>query len=449
MATGDAKYITEVSLSGSTYWLISAEGGTGWYVPNDALSVSTSFTGTTTNGSAVVTSVSSTDGLYIGQLLSGTGIASGARILTIDSGTQITMTLNATASGSVTITRQHMAKIIDADFPSTATGPFVELDGYVFIGTSTGRIYNSDLNSITAWTSTNWIAVNMEADASIALSKAKNQIVAIGRNHIEFFYNAGNPSGSPLGRTEQAVIPIGSYSTDNIVRFRDKTFFIGQDSGYENAGVWMLSGFEVNRLSTIPLTRMLSQNSATLNADTIVLSAFEHQGKQFVYFGMGDSSNLKADYLYCLESKEWVEAGYPYLMKFSEGLNAIALNSTSGIVYSADPLTPTYRDVGSASYTATIQTSSVDWDTSLRKTDRDIVLVCDQQTSGTATLETNDNDYDSSSWVTRGTFDLTQHRPKIPRGGSYKGRRAYRITHSANTPFRCEALEIEVDVGST
>jgi hypothetical protein len=105
------------------------------------------------------------------------------------------------------------------------------------------------------------------------------------------------------------------------------------------------------------LTRMLSQNVAGLNAENIYLSAYEHQGKTFVYFGMGNSSNLVADYIYCLESGEWVEAGYPYLMKFSEGLNAIALNSTSGIIYSADPLTPTYQDVGSASYTARIQTS--------------------------------------------------------------------------------------------
>jgi hypothetical protein len=444
MATGDAKYITEVSLSGSTYWLISAEGGTGWYVPNDALSISTSFTGTTTNGSAVVTSVSSTSGLYIGQLLSGTGIASGARILTIDSGTQITMTANATASGSVTITREHMAKIIDADFPSTATGPFVELDGYVFIGTSTGRIYNSDLNSITAWTSTNWIAVNMEADASVALSKAKNQIVAIGRNHIEFFYNAGNPSGSPLGRTEQAMIPIGSYSTDNIVRFRDKTFFIGQDSGYENAGVWMLSGFEVKRLSTIPLTRMLSQNSASLNADTIVLSAFEHQGKTFVYFGMGNSSNLIADYLYCMESGEWVEAGYPYLMKFSEGLNAIALNSTSGIIYSADPLTPTYQDVGSASYTATIQTSLWDGGTDHRKFINKIRLVGDTQASGTASISWSDDDY--ANYNTARTVDMTKMDKSLHGCGSCR-RRSFKIQHSANTAWRVEALEIEFEEG--
>jgi hypothetical protein len=247
-----------------------------------------------------------------------------------------------------------------------------------------------------------------------------------------------------LGRTEQAMIPIGSYSTDNIVRFRDKTFFIGQDSGYENAGVWMLSGFEVKRLSTIPLTRMLSQNSASLNADTIVLSAFEHQGKQFVYFGMGNSSNLIADYLYCIESGEWVEAGYPYLMRFSEGLNAIALNSTSGIIYSADPLTPTYQDVGSASYTATIQTSLWDGGTDHRKFINKIRLVGDIQASGTASISWSDNDY--SSYNTARTVDMTKMDKSLHGCGSCR-RRSFKIQHSANTPFRVEAIEIEYDEG--
>jgi hypothetical protein len=446
MATGDAKYITEVSLSGSTYWLISAEGGTGWYIPNDALSVALTFTGTTTNGSAIVTSVSSTSGLYIGQLLTGTGIASGSRIQSIDSSSQITMTINATASGSVTITRTHMAKIIDADFPSTATGAFVELDGYIFIGTSTGRIYNSDLNSITSWGSLSWIAVNMQADGAVALAKFKNQIVAFGRNHIEFFYNAGNPSGSPLGRTEQAMIRIGSYNTDNIVMFRDKIFFIGQDTGYENSGVWMLDGFTPQRLSSIPLTRMLSQNNVTLNAEQIHLSAFEHQGKQFVYFGMGNASNLIADYLYCLESKEWVEAGYPYLMKFSEGLNAIAINSTSGIIYAADPLTPTYQDVGSASYTARIQTSLWDGGTNNRKFIKKIKLIADTQASGTASISWSDDDY--ANYNTARTVDMTSMFKEVSGCGSCR-RRSFKVEHSANTPFRAEALEIEYEEGDS
>src|SRR5690349_11468157 len=98
MAAGDARYITEVYLSGEIYWLISAEGS-GWYIPNTALSQSLTFTADTTNGDATLSNVSSFSGLYIGQALTGSGIASGARILSLNSGAStLEMTENATAT---------------------------------------------------------------------------------------------------------------------------------------------------------------------------------------------------------------------------------------------------------------------------------------------------------------------------------------------------------------
>lgn len=68
-------------------------------------------TGTTTNGSAVITGLSDTYGMAVGDEVSGTGIPAGAKILTIDSPTQITMTANATADGSVTVTIKQPASL--------------------------------------------------------------------------------------------------------------------------------------------------------------------------------------------------------------------------------------------------------------------------------------------------------------------------------------------------
>lgn len=59
--------------------------------------------GTTTNLSAVVTGLTDTSWMYEGMKIEGTGIPSGTSILTIDSGTQITMDANATASATVPI----------------------------------------------------------------------------------------------------------------------------------------------------------------------------------------------------------------------------------------------------------------------------------------------------------------------------------------------------------
>ncbi len=62
------------------------------------------FTGTLLNNSATVTGIGSTAGLFAGQSITGTGIPYGTTIQAIDSSTSITLSANATVSGSETLT---------------------------------------------------------------------------------------------------------------------------------------------------------------------------------------------------------------------------------------------------------------------------------------------------------------------------------------------------------
>lgn len=64
------------------------------------------LTGTLTTGSPVVTTISSTSRLRVGYKVSGIGISAGTTILSINSATQITLSANATASGSQTLAFQ-------------------------------------------------------------------------------------------------------------------------------------------------------------------------------------------------------------------------------------------------------------------------------------------------------------------------------------------------------
>lgn len=64
------------------------------------MSISTS--GTRSNGSPTVTSIPNTSTFKVGYFVFGTGITSGTTVLTIDSGTQITLSANATSGGSST-----------------------------------------------------------------------------------------------------------------------------------------------------------------------------------------------------------------------------------------------------------------------------------------------------------------------------------------------------------
>lgn len=62
-------------------------------------------TGNTTSGSAVVTAVSSTSSLSVGDAVTAAGIPAGAAILSVDSASQVTLDVNATATATgVTLT---------------------------------------------------------------------------------------------------------------------------------------------------------------------------------------------------------------------------------------------------------------------------------------------------------------------------------------------------------
>lgn len=60
--------------------------------------------GTTSIGSAIVTGLSTTADLYMSLSVTGTGIGASSRIKSVDSATQVTLTVNATANGTNTLT---------------------------------------------------------------------------------------------------------------------------------------------------------------------------------------------------------------------------------------------------------------------------------------------------------------------------------------------------------
>lgn len=74
--------------------------------PYDALFRKTTLrqTGTTTSGQPQVTGLADTSAMAIGMPVCGTGIATNSVINSVDSGTQVTLSLNATGSASVTVT---------------------------------------------------------------------------------------------------------------------------------------------------------------------------------------------------------------------------------------------------------------------------------------------------------------------------------------------------------
>ena len=482
--TGRALHFTETLISAVAHVMIRSSDGTGWYYVDGAKDVLTYSVTTHTN--TIVDGIASTAGMYSGQEVSGTGIVAGTKISSVTSSVAIVLDTATTGTATVTLTKTPIAKIISANFVATGTfiSAFVEMDGFLFYSTDDGNLRNSDINSVTAYTSTAVVAPNMAPDPPRAVARHKNMVIVLGSSSKEVFYNQGSYP-SPLLRSPQFFDRIGVLDQRSVTTIENDIYFVSSPTAGD-IGIYRIRGMESVRVSTPVIDRILGSISAT---GVVYASSFRLAGYQYAAFSMSLATDTAGDIL-LLESGDNIlletadsmltetttgqTAAFARMMVYNAGLNIwsewdsveatfiVGIGSTSsnqilatsrlvtdGKIYTINPVAngELYQDDGSA-FTTEIRTARIDHGTSKRKYVTEIRLVCDRQSSGTVTLEKNDNDFASADWVTLGTFDLTSMSPVITRCGSYLSGRAYRLTHSANSPFRAEALEIVYTIGT-
>ncbi len=340
-------------------------------------------------------------------------------------------------------------KITDADYPGnasrTTTGPLVHLDGYAFQMDTTGRIYNSDLNSVTAWTAAAYITANSVPDVGVAAWRHRSNIIGFCKTHLDVFRNAGNPAGSILSRVDEMSQLIGCASADAICSVRDSVYFAGTTDG-ANLAIYSFNSGQVQKVSTSEIESAL----AIAGPGACSLTSLGIYGRHFVVVMASTST-----YAYCVEEQVWIELlgqGSPWYK--AAGLQAgtsivnytISKNITSGKVYVLNPAAMVYRDDGNV-YTATVQTGKWDGGNSGKKTAKRIAVVGDQQIAASSLgVSWFDDDYQTPLGAR--TVDLADPYPNLTRCGRFR-RRAFILSHSANTPMRLEALDIELEAGAT
>lgn len=340
-----------------------------------------------------------------------------------------------------------LTKIADADFPGnagkTVVGTFAHMDGYAFIMTADGLIYNSDLNSITAWTASNFLSANEYPDKGVGLIRHKNTIVAFGAESFEVYQNAGNAAGSPLSRVTGAAQLIGCVSADAIVNVKDTVYFAGSTK-QGNISIYAYDGGKAVPVSAPEINSRLTLAGSA----NVTMTSASFYGRHFVV-----CQAYNTTFVYCIEERDWHEwsSTVPLWYKSDAVMSGstmvcyfVSNVSTSGKVFVFNPASTTYQDNGSA-FTATIQTSKLDFGTSNRKTWGRLTIIGDQTTS-TSDLSVTWSDDDYQNYATVRTVDLSASRPNLTRCGSSR-RRSWLLSHFANTSMRLEALENEVEEG--
>ena len=157
-----------------------------------------------------------------------------------------------------------VTEITDTDFPPKDT-PSVGithggavLDTYLFVLDEDGEIHHCDSNDATAWNALSFLGADREPDGGVYLGKHHDNIVAIGVSTIEFFYNAGNATGSVLNRREDISYNIGCVDGQSVWEEGDRMFFLGTNySG--GLAVYMLQGFQLKKVSNSTVDSFLTQ----------------------------------------------------------------------------------------------------------------------------------------------------------------------------------------------
>ena len=386
------------------------------------------FTGDT-HTNTVIDNIASTVGLYPGQVITGTGIQAATRIATITSATAITTTLATTATNAgVTITKEAIAKIIDADFPASDIQSVTAMNGYMFTATS-DKIYNCPINTPWLQTASDYISADYSGDTLVRIWKYGDYIVAVGANSIQYFQITGNSSGSVL-----SAVRALNKTTDRQINFQP--IFVG-GFGYVTSSS-DAAGYAIMKMGSatemVPVTDpitggVLGGNGptalgmATITGDRKLVMPCDGNNTQSLVYD--DSSKMCS--LYKLASANILT---------SFGTTFTKSGATTLFTWAAGN---TWTD-STVAYTMTIQTEPFVLNNGRPFTISMVELIGDTQASGTTTFTTYNDDYTTA--LSLSAFDMTAQNKVSRPCGYYPNHVIFKLEHSANTAFRAQALKV-------
>lgn len=455
-ASGGTPYVifSECIISGITYillttssWPASATGSFGWYLASDSVST-VAYTADGNNSTTItdlkVAGVASVAGLYIGQkLTAASNVVAGSRIVSINAGAFSAVLDTATTGGAfndLAITKEPVAKMNDADFPSDIVGGFAELDGYINIMTNTGRVYQSDINTVSSWGAANYLTCSKFSDPGIGVARYKNWIVAFSSASIEFLYNAGNASGSTMTSSDNTI---GSKSIPpthgvNVTEANGNLYWQGADSN-----IYAMEGTSPKKISSAGAFPMVTVPGS--------LTSFYLNKKQYLNLCYLISLSYR-NIWYSVDDDTWQDPNFGNIASAAAmpaagdiGNVFFVLGNSVGAVYRMSDGAGSYLDNGAA-FTESIQIAT-DMGTNKRKFVSELRFEADVQSSGAWSVSYSDDDGVTYSAVQ--TVSLTSTRMRLTGTlGSFEGTRLWKFEDAGNNANRTKEIEIDFEVAA-
>lgn len=333
-------------------------------------------------------------------------------------------------------------------FPSNTVPGFVYLNGFVYVMDFSGAIWQTvNQNAVAgvgSWSALDFITAASEADIAVQLARQLVYIVAIKTWTTQFFYDAGNPTGSSLSPLPGALYNFGCISADTFADLDGVLFWVTQ-SKEGTSRIVMIENLNAKFVSNVAVEKALSLNQ--IGSGSWYSLAYQHAGHRF-YVITNVTTNITM--VYDISEELWYlwtdHQGnlYPIAARGGPGISEWHQTIAGSFIYQMAPDYVYPNDFGNV-FPVDIYTPNFDAGVDRSKTLSQIRFEADQVSGSKLQTRFSDNDY--QTWNNFRTVDLSQKRPILTDEGSFY-RRAYHLRHNCNTKFRIRAMDLQMDLGT-
>ena len=335
--------------------------------------------------------------------------------------------------------------IAGANFPATLLRKgWAYLDGTTYVMNSAANIRGcTSLNAPTVWTDVlNTITAQIEPDGGVALNKQLVYVVVFKQWTTEVFYDATNPTGSPLSPVQGAKINHGCASQDSVQEL-DGVLLWAATNRSSAVQVVMMDALKAQVVSTKPIERILGE----ADFSAVYSLGIKYEGHRFYVLTLKNNNiTLVYDMTDGMWS-QWTDVNGNYFpivsSTFLANTGRVLQHETNGKLYLFDA---EYTNDDGSVITVDMYTPNFDGGVKNKKHMNLMKFVADQTQGSILQVRCNDNDYDSKKWTNFRKVDLGIRDPYLQNCGTFR-RRAHHFRHQSNTRLRIQAIELQMDLG--
>jgi len=330
-------------------------------------------------------------------------------------------------------------------FPQNPVPGLIYLDGYVFAMDQQGQIFQSNNENPNIWGPLNYTSAVSEADKGKAIARHLNYIVAFKEWTADFFYDAGNESGSVLSINQSAHMEIGC-ADGNSIQNPEQTLIWMATVVEGGRAIMLLDGLSPRQISTKAVETFLNASNLTntyswlykIAGHTLYGLVLTDQNVTLVY------DIQEQEWHTWTTSKDFIGGGENYFecsfvtqYPFNSG-NFYVLDAVNGLVFTLSP--NNYVDPFGP-IRMRIVTDRMDFDTYAFKTGYGLTIFGDNIKDVMQVRHTED---DYENWSQYRNIDLNLQKPCLYQLGRFR-RRAYEFLYTGYQPLRLEKVEFNIN----